>query len=81
VETPFVFDNLLPALRGDRKLLGAAQPPQALADRMHRAWTDFVTSGSPGWSRYDLDSRATMRIGDQWTLVNDPFRAERAAWA
>ena len=80
VETPFAFDNLLPSLRGETKLLGPAQPPQVLADRMHRAWIEFVKSGSPGWPEYDLDTRTTMRIDEHWTLTNDPYRAERAAW-
>lgn len=81
VETPFAFDNLVPALSGEDKLLGPLPPPQDLADRTHRAWIDFVTHGSPGWSRYDTQHRPTMRIGDTWELVDDPFRAERPAWA
>ncbi len=79
VETPFVFDNLLPSLRGETRLLGP-RPPQELAERMHRAWIEFVTSGSPGWPDYDLDTRTTMRIDEHWTLTRDPYRSERAAW-
>lgn len=81
VETPFVFDNLLPALRGENKLLGPAAPPQQMADRMHRAWVGFVTDGSPGWPEYRVPTRTTMRIVDRWTPIDDPHRAVRAAWA
>ena len=79
VETPFVFDNVLPTLIGEQKLLGPAQPAE-LSVRMHRAWVDFITIGSPGWPEYTRDERLTMRIGEHWSAVADPFRAERAAW-
>ena len=56
-------------------------PPQALADTMHRAWVDFATKGEPGWTRYDLDRRAVMRFDATPSLVDDPYVAERAMWA
>lgn len=80
VETPFVFDNLLPSLRGDGKLLGASPLPPTLAATMHEAWVDFVSSGSPGWVDYTLDARATMRIDEHWTLTEDPYAVQRSAW-
>jgi para-nitrobenzyl esterase len=81
VEIPFAFDNLLPDLVGENKLLGPADPPQQLADQMHRAWTAFITDGSPGWPEYLTDARTTMRINSDWTTIDDPHRADRAAWA
>ncbi len=81
VETPFVFDNLLPSLRGDGNLLGAATPPATLATAMHQAWVEFVSSGSPGWTDYNLDTRTTMRIGDDWVLTPDPYALQRSAWS
>ena len=81
VETPFSFDNLLPELRGENRLLGPGEPPQQLADRMHRSWIGFVTDGTPGWPEYSVESRTTMRIGEDWTPIDDPHRADRAAWA
>ena len=57
VEIPFVFDTLD---LGRRQMLGAAlgdNPPQHLADRMHRAWVEFATHGDPGWPRYNLQRR------------------------
>lgn len=50
VELPFVFDRLgLPALRGERGLLGQPEPPAALAEEMHAAWVAFARTGDPGW--------------------------------
>jgi para-nitrobenzyl esterase len=64
LEIPFVFNTLDDpwgaALRGP-------DAPHELADEMHRAWVDFVTSGDPGWEphgssgtmrRFDISSRA-----------------------
>ncbi|WP_405162706.1 carboxylesterase family protein [Nocardia sp. NBC_01499] len=51
VELPFVFDRLdLPPLHGSRGLLGPAEPPKALAARMHGAWVRFAHTGDPGWT-------------------------------
>ncbi|QIS20084.1 carboxylesterase/lipase family protein [Nocardia terpenica] len=54
VELPYVFDRLdLPALRGPHGMLGPAEPPAALAARMHGAWVDFARNGDPGWAPSD----------------------------
>jgi para-nitrobenzyl esterase len=44
-ELPFVWDLLDAA--GVRNVLGA-EPPQELADAMHRAWVRFIANGDPG---------------------------------
>jgi para-nitrobenzyl esterase len=47
LQIPFVFDTLD---LGRRQKLGGAlgeHPPQQLADRMHRAWVEFATAGTP----------------------------------
>jgi len=50
-EIPFVFDT---AIRAElRPLIGDAPSP-AVADLAHRVWVDFITSGDPGWARYDV---------------------------
>ncbi|HLJ32800.1 MAG TPA: carboxylesterase/lipase family protein, partial [Ktedonobacteraceae bacterium] len=59
LEIAFVFDTL--DKEGGEPLTGT-NPPQQLADTMHAAWVAFATTGNPGWSRYDLDRRATMRF-------------------
>ncbi|WP_157129233.1 hypothetical protein [Nocardia amamiensis] len=54
--------------------------PAPLAARVHRAWVDFVTIGTPGWPEYRPDRRTTQLIDDEWAVVDDPFAAERDAW-
>lgn len=76
LEMAFVFDTLG---MGTEALLGA-NPPQRLADTMHTAWVAFATSGDPGWPRYDVKRRATMRFDISSEVVDDPFARERALW-
>jgi para-nitrobenzyl esterase len=58
VELPFVFDRLsLPALRGQRGLLGPAGPPASLAKEMHAAWVSFARTGDPGWPPFGRERR------------------------
>ncbi|MFI8849912.1 carboxylesterase family protein [Streptomyces sp. 891-h] len=81
VELPFVFDVAhLPQLHGIDALLGPDKPPADLAARMHQTWVRFASTGNPGWDPYDEERRATMRIGAEWTQVDDPRREERQAW-
>ena len=80
LEIPFVFDTLD---LGHGQMMGGAlgqNPPQHLADVMHRAWIDFASHGDPGWPRYDLDRRHVMRLDVQPSVVEDPYAAERALW-
>lgn len=81
LEIPFVFDTLD---LGHRQMLGGAlgdDPPQKLADTMHRAWIDFATSGDPGWPRYDPHRRPVMRLAETTAVLDDPYAAERDLWA
>jgi para-nitrobenzyl esterase len=77
LELGFVFDTL--ADGGGRPLLGA-DPPQDLADTMHRAWVGFITSGDPGWDRYDTSRRPTMVFAESSGVVDDPRGEQRALW-
>ncbi|HXN02013.1 MAG TPA: carboxylesterase family protein [Candidatus Dormibacteraeota bacterium] len=78
LEIGFVFDNL--GLPGAMTLAGS-EPPQTLADVMHRAWVEFATSGAPGWSPYDVDERTVMRFdGAGGTAVVDPAADVRPLW-
>ncbi|MEV0281859.1 carboxylesterase family protein [Streptomyces sp. NPDC050610] len=80
VELPFVF-GLDPApLRGERALLGPAGPPAGLAARTHAAWVRFARTGDPGWDPYDAERRATMVIGGEWEVREDPRGPVREAW-
>jgi para-nitrobenzyl esterase len=75
-EVAFVFDTL-----GDEaEALGGPNPPQQLASAMHAAWVAFATHGDPGWPRYDLTRRATMRFNLRSEVVDDPQMSERLLW-
>jgi para-nitrobenzyl esterase len=77
VELPFVFDTIT----GDevRPRVGAA-PSQAVADRAHRTWVDFITHGDPGWAPYETTSRTTGLLTEDTNPVDDPWADERALW-
>jgi para-nitrobenzyl esterase len=78
LEIGFVFDNL--RIDGAMRLAGD-EPPQALAEVMHRAWVAFATSGAPGWSAYDSRARTVMRFdGAGGAVVMDPAANERQLW-
>ncbi|MFV2172787.1 carboxylesterase/lipase family protein [Actinomadura sp. LOL_016] len=76
LELGFMFDNLEP----DSALAGP-NPPQALADAMHRAWARFAVDGDPGWEPFGLPAR-TVRVfdGEANATVRDPRGAERELW-
>ncbi|HET8905997.1 MAG TPA: carboxylesterase family protein, partial [Ktedonobacterales bacterium] len=76
LEIAFVFDTLGYSTEA---LLGP-NPPQQLADTMHAAWVAFATSGDPGWPKYDVPRRATMRFDTTPAIVDDPLSTERALW-
>ncbi|MCU1645098.1 MAG: carboxylesterase [Nocardia sp.] len=79
LDVPFAFDCLraqgVTAVAGDN-------PPQALADAIHKSWVSFVTTSDPGstWPRYTLDKRETMIWSDSPRVQTDPFAAQRALW-
>jgi carboxylesterase type B len=76
LEIPFVFDTL----GVETEQLWGANPPQSLADTMHAAWAGFAARGDPGWSKYDLNRRMTMRFGAISQPVDDPLATARALW-
>jgi carboxylesterase type B len=75
-EIAFVFDTL----GWESEALAGADPPQELAEKMHAAWIGFARTGDPGWPRYDLPRRATMRFDTRSEVVDDPRAMERALW-
>jgi para-nitrobenzyl esterase len=81
LDLPFVFDLL--SADGVAEVAGSA-PPQALADAMHGAVTSFVKDLTPGWSRYEPDTRLTMIFGGSGETARtqpDPLALERSLWA
>jgi carboxylesterase type B len=77
LEIPFVFDTL--DKEGYEALMGDSAPQQ-LADAMHAAWVAFARDGDPGWPRFDLNRRETMRFDTRQELVDDPRSEERRLW-
>lgn len=77
LEVPFVFDTL-GVVEG--QTLTGAEPPQQVADTMHRAWVDFIRSGDPGWAPYNESSRPTMVFDENSAVTDDPHAENRAAW-
>lgn len=67
-DLPFVWDNLADPMAA--KLLGP-EPPQALADEMHGAWVRFVTTGDPGWTRYEPAQPRTRDFGGPSPYLED----------
>jgi para-nitrobenzyl esterase len=62
-------------------------PPVALADQMHEAWSTFARTGRPAaaampaWLPYDADRRTTMALDVQSRVLFDPESARRLYWA
>ena len=79
LEIPFVFDNL--DKPGVDVFIGPGERPQDLARVMHGAWIGFIRDNDPGWARYDLERRFTMKFDTASELVMDPLGDEREAWA
>lgn len=75
LEMPFVFDTL--GFRTEPML--GPEPPQSLADEMHRAWVSFAARGDCGWPRYDAKRRRTMRFDATSCVVENPL-GERLGW-
>jgi len=78
LEIPFAFDNLDQA--GVDNFIGPGPSPQHVADRMHRAWIEFICDGNPGWTPYSSEVRNTMIFDDESGQITDPESQERNAW-
>jgi para-nitrobenzyl esterase len=76
LDVAFVFDNLSTA---DAALIAGTDPPQPLADRMHRAWVDFATTGDPGWSAWDRSRPVMVFDHPGGGLQHAPRERERSA--
>jgi carboxylesterase 2/para-nitrobenzyl esterase len=76
VEIPFVFDTLGLATE---PILGR-DPPQPLADAMHRPWVSFAVTGDCGWPRYDPVRRSTMRFDLTSKVIDNPLGPALAFW-
>lgn len=82
VEIPFVFDTV------DTDPLAGSDPRRfELADKVVAAWSGFARNGHPNhaglpdWPAYGLERRATMRLGPDCGVEDDPGREGREFWA
>ena len=66
IELPFVFKTLDIA-SGPNGFAGE-NPPQAMADRIHRIWVDFATDGSLPWPEFDRATRNVHLLGSDKTI-------------
>lgn len=66
LELPFVFKTLATAT-GPRGIAGE-NPPQELADRMHRMWVRFAEDGHLPWGEFDATSRQVHRLSASATV-------------
>lgn len=85
LEIPFVFHTL--DAPGAPVFTGGTTPEAAAISRaMQDAWIAFARTGDPNhpglplWRRYEPESRATMRFGDEFGTVEDPLGEERRLW-
>jgi Carboxylesterase family/Creatinase/Prolidase N-terminal domain len=85
VDVPFVFGNL--TAPGVHLYTGDGDDRAALAALVQDAWIAFARSGDPNhdglpaWPAYRPDARATLFLGDDTTVEEDPMAAERSIWA
>ncbi|MDZ4176258.1 MAG: carboxylesterase family protein [Hydrogenophaga sp.] len=78
VDVPYVF-NTLTSQQAGPFLGGTGHQP--LADTMFGHWLRFIKTGNPGWARYDLTQRPTMRFDTTSAVVSDPLPERRQLWA
>ncbi len=75
LELPFVFDTLS-TCTGPTGLTGD-DPPQALADRIHRTWVGFAKDGTLPWPEYEPATRQVHSLDRDETLSDPVSPAER----
>ncbi|MDQ1403510.1 MAG: para-nitrobenzyl esterase [Actinomycetota bacterium] len=84
VEIPFVFGSLTEPRAA--MFVGDGPEARALATAVQDAWLSFARTGRPAaptlpdWPTYDSGRRATMVLGAECRVEDDPQQAERLAW-
>ncbi|MHA1255867.1 MAG: carboxylesterase family protein, partial [Promethearchaeota archaeon] len=84
VELPFVFGTL----NVPRMDIFAGKGPAAekLSEQIMDSWINFAKTGNPNhngipeWHPFNTKTRATMFLGKEIKLVNDPFERTRIVW-
>lgn len=73
MELPFVFDTL-DTVTGPGRFAGN-NPPQPIADRAHRLWIDFASSGKLPWHLFDPQTRQVYQIARGEPISEAPLIA------
>jgi para-nitrobenzyl esterase len=79
LDIPFAMANVDEA----KGMTGNDSDRYALQDKMSTAWTTFARTGNPNhkglpnWPAFDTTKRATMILGNDCKVVNDPNGEER----
>lgn len=75
LELPFVF-NTLATVAGPKGLAGR-DPPQELADRMNKLWSDFAKTGDLPWPAYEAATRIVYSLETGAAAPDPEMPAER----
>jgi para-nitrobenzyl esterase len=79
LDLPFAFDTL--TARGAEMFTGPGDTLGAVAEQFSTALLRFARDGAPGWPEFELDRRATQRIGPAPQVVHDPEPQLRRLWS
>ncbi|NVM04525.1 MAG: carboxylesterase/lipase family protein, partial [Candidatus Helarchaeota archaeon] len=85
IEIPFVFGNL-DTTDTQKGAIGTGEEEEKLAKNVMDAWVAFTRTGNPNhnglpeWPTYDLKRRATMMLGINSKVEDDPIENIRKAW-
>jgi para-nitrobenzyl esterase len=89
MDISFKFNNEVPTKEGEqpRMSFGGNRPERFAASRhMAELWTNFARTGKPEaagvpeWPAYNLESKPTMRIDSECTVINNRYAVELAMW-
>src|SRR5207302_8622210 len=79
LEIPFHQENVDEA----KGMTGEGKDRYALQDKMSMAWSNFARTGNPShkalpaWPAFDTTKRATMILGNEPKVIDDPYGEER----
>lgn len=84
IDIPFPFDTI--DVGGWDAFVSEPGDAHALARTMQALWSSFARHGAPSaasidWPAFDTDRRATLILGPEVRVIDDPDGAVRRAWS